>query len=84
MIRVYRPLPLHIEALEYDGENAGQIETFAGPCLSMNAHSQPQIWDEMLYCELGVDVGSWIVKTTLGSFTVIHQALLAAAYERVE
>jgi hypothetical protein len=50
----------------------------------MNAHSQPQIWDEMLDCELGVDVGSWVVKTTLGSFTVIHQALLAAAYERVE
>ena len=80
MIRKYRKKPTIIEAVQFNGENGEEIETFTNNTAQTLATHAPLIKiGEML-----VRTGDWIIKGTNGEFYPIKDTIFRLTYDLTE
>jgi hypothetical protein len=82
MILKFRKKPVIIEAVQYDGSNAGEIIRFTdGKALTNTCYDHLTI--PTLEGNHRADVGDWIIKGVAGEFYPCKPDIFKATYERV-
>lgn len=82
----YRKKPVVIEAKQWNGENADEIQTFLFDGNQHAAHG----WVKGQYVEIGTleglmvaSIGDWIIKGVAGEFYPCKPEIFAATYDEV-
>lgn len=83
---LYRKKPVVIEAKQWNGENADEIQTFLFDGNQHAAHG----WVKGQYVEIGTleglmvaSIGDWIIKGLAGEFYPCKPEIFAATYDEV-
>lgn len=83
---LYRKKPVVIEAKQWNGENADEIQTFLFDGNQHAAHG----WVKGQYVEIGTleglmvaSIGDWIIKGVAGEFYPCKPEIFAATYDEV-
>jgi hypothetical protein len=85
--------PTTVQAVPFDGNNWGEVELFTGPRNFNRIAPRPVPGDGVMVAEVynylhcqwvGVFVGQWIVRGTLGELYPIDVAVARAGYEEPE
>ena len=81
----YRKKPVVIEAIQWTGNNKGEIEDFAGDAavwVRLGEFSIMRI--ETLEGIMTANKGDWVIKGIAGEYYPCHPNIFAATYELVE
>jgi hypothetical protein len=77
-VQRFRKLPVVIEAVQYDGANAGDIEDFVGESYVPDRRV-PVI--KTLEGEMSVTAGDWVIKGVNGEFYPCKPDIFKKSYE---
>lgn len=76
----FRKLPVEIEAVQYDGTNADEIQSFVGgACVS----DQNRLAISTLEGRMRVSPGDWVIKGIHGEFYPCKPDIFVSTYEPV-
>lgn len=84
MAEKFRKKPVEIEALQFDGGNAGDIELFVGDTYETWLPSTNQIEIRTLEGPLTASKGDWIIKGVKGEFYPCKPDIFEATYDKVD
>lgn len=87
----FRKKPVEIEAVQWTGHNADEVEAFApGKWWTVepeDAVEDPditaEVYDELHSTWVGMKTGQWVIRGVKGEFYPIAEDVLAETYERV-
>lgn len=77
----YRKLPVVIEAIQWDGTNDEEVESFVQKALVI---AEPDLYIETLEGKMVATIGDYIIKGVKGEFYPCKPDIFAATYEQVE
>lgn len=88
----YRKKPIVIEAVQFTGDNHGEIVEFTrGRFVAVDETERErdseivaEVWDELHDTWVGVKMGQWIIQGLAGEFYPHDADLFAQAYEICE
>lgn len=83
MARLYRKRPVTVEAMQWDGTNAGELEEFMGDAYETWIPSADQIIVKTLEGELTASLGDYIIRGTQNEFYPCKPDIFAGIYEEV-
>lgn len=79
----YRKKPIVIDAIQYIGDNKGEIRKFAGNKMSTNT-CYDHLTIHTLEGTMTAHVGDWIVKGIKGEFYPVDNIIFELSYEKVD
>lgn len=79
----FRKKPVVIEAMQFDGNNGGELRDFVGEKLSWNPLYN-EAYIATLEGMMTAKSGDWIIKGVKGEFYPCKPDIFDATYERVE
>lgn len=87
----WRKRPIVVDAVQWTGENPGEMSDFAGSCfrqLPMEQRGTDQFWTAEVWDKLHrswIDLGStqWIIKGPRGEFYPMDDGVLRETYDEV-
>lgn len=81
----FRKKPVVIEAMQYTGENATEIQRFIGAAETDESFLRPTILKiKTLEGTMQADEGDWIIRGVKGEFYPCKPDIFSATYEAVE
>jgi hypothetical protein len=91
MIRTFRKKPVEVQAVQWTGDNAAEMDTFTGNRWASVApedrdgdtHRTGAVYDELHRTWVGVYTGQWVIRGVKGEFYPIAEDVLAETYEPV-
>lgn len=89
----FRKKPVEVEAIQWTGDNADELETFTGGLFNMldredrehcdDPEMTAQVFDDLHSTWVGVYTGQWIIRGVKGEFYPCDAAVLAETYDPV-
>lgn len=80
----YRKKPVVVEARQWNGENAGELEEWIGESYETWIPSLSQIKIFTLKGEMTASIGDYIIKNVVGEFYPCDSHVFKKTYEKVE
>lgn len=80
----YRKKPVVIEAIQYTGKNAFEIENFARPTRTAFAGPGGSAFIETLEGRMEATVGDWIIRGVAGEIYPCKPDIFEQTYEELE
>lgn len=83
--KTYRKKPVHVEAIEFNGNNRRQVEKFVyGESHNNYFTSSPHMTIKTLEGDMKVSKGDYIIRGVAGEFYPCKPDIFAATYEEVD
>lgn len=89
MPETFRKRPVEVQAVRWTGDNAAEVEAFAGGLFHRTKPSDvwpditAEVWDELHSTWVGVKTGQWIIRGVKGEFYPCAADVFDETYERV-